>query len=361
MEDRPLPPPLLPEACRAIRRAESSHTHRRRLPAPPWRQLAAAMWAVAAVWAGALRPAAAQLAPPDLTRLRPAAALTPEQAPMSHRAQAAMIAVPAGRYPIGRDDAAPDQRPAHRVELQAFRIDRTEVTNGAFAEFLNQLGLRVEGPFPAGGLPADAGGDAALLREQRHGVHNQYPFIALNDENARIGHDGTRFVVAAGFGLHPVAEATWAGARAYCVWRGARLPTEAEWEAAARGADGRRYPWGEAPPDASRAYVNRDPDATAPAGSLPAGASPFGVLDLSGSLAEWTSSLKRPYPYDAADGREDPAAPGERVTRGGDYQYDNRPDTLTASHRNGFSNEPSQGHRQIGVRCAADGAPTRSP
>ncbi|MBB3808563.1 formylglycine-generating enzyme family protein [Pseudochelatococcus contaminans] len=302
----------------------------------------------------ALSNASAQLVPPDFSTLRPAKAPTAANAPVSVKAQADMIAIPAGTYPIGRDDAAADQKPAHAVALKAFRVDRTEVTNAAFAEYLNLLGLRVSGPFAGGKLAENAGEDATLLREQRWGVHNQYPIIALNDENARIGHDGNRFVSAAGFEDHPVAETTWAGARAYCNWRGARLPTEAEWEAAARGTDGRRYPWGNELPDATRAYVNRNPDATAPIGSLPAGASPFGALDMAGSVAEWTSTLKRPYPYNAADGREAPDTPGERVTRGGDYQYDNNAEKLSASHRNGFSNKPSQGHRQIGIRCAAD-------
>lgn len=302
----------------------------------------------------ALSDAAAQLAPPDFSALRPATAPTAANAPLSLKARAEMITIPAGAYTIGRNDAAADQRPAHSVRLDAFRIDRTEVTNAAFVEYLNLLGIRVKGPFAGGELTDGMGEDAGLLREQRWGFHNQYPIIALNDENARIGHDGTRFVPARGFEDHPVAETTWAGARAYCAWRGGRLPTEAEWEAAARGSDGRRYPWGEELPDATRAHVNRNPDATAPAGSLPAGASPFGVLDMAGSVAEWTSTLKRPYPYDVADGREAPGTPGERVTRGGDYQYDNDAEKLSASHRNGFSNEPSQGHRQIGIRCAAD-------
>lgn len=299
-------------------------------------------------------PAHAHQAPPDFNRSRPAAAITAEHAPLSFRAQAGMIDVPAGTWTLGRDDAAADQKPAHRVTLAAFRIDRTEVTNSAFAEYLTLLGLRLARPFVAGAATADAGEDVPLLREGPYGTHTRYPVIALNDENAKIGYDGRRFVASPGYENRPVAETTWAGARAYCEWRGARLPTEAEWEAAARGTDARRYPWGNEPPDATRAWVNRDSDATAVVGRLPAVASPFGVLDMAGSVAEWTSSLKRPYPYVASDGRENRDTAGERVTRGGDYQYDNRAETLTASHRNGFSNEPSQGHRQIGVRCATD-------
>ncbi|MDX1527219.1 MAG: SUMF1/EgtB/PvdO family nonheme iron enzyme, partial [Gammaproteobacteria bacterium] len=76
------------------------------------------------------------------------------------------------------------------------------------------------------------------------------------------------------------------------------------------------------------------------------------ILDLSGSLAEWTASLYRPYPYDAADGREDIFASGERVTRGGDYVFDTDADQLTGYFRSGFSRAPQNGHRHIGFRCA---------
>ncbi len=289
---------------------------------------------------------------PDHTRL-PARALSAAGAPLSYRDGQAMIAISAGQYPIGNDDGPADQRPAHTVTLSAFQIDRHEVRNGAFAEFLNALGLTLAGPVAPGRADRLTGTDLDLLREGPYGDTRFYPLIALNDENARIDYRDGRFVPQAGFADRPVAETTWAGAAAYCAWRGARLPTEAEWEAAARGPDGRLYPWGDEPPDATRAYVNADADVLAPVGSLPAGASPFGVLDMAGSLAEWTSTLKQPYPYAPHDGREDPGKPGERVTRGGDYQYDNDAQTLRATHRNGFSNEPSQGHRQIGVRCAS--------
>ena len=118
-------------------------------------------------------------------------------------------------------------------------------------------------------------------------------------------------------------------------------------------ADARRYPWGNASPDRTRVFVSGRTGVTHPVGGRPAGASPSGALDMSGSLAEWTSSLMRPYPYDADDGREAPDRSGERVTRGGDYLYDAEPATLTATHRNGFSNAPERGHRHIGFRCAA--------
>ncbi len=291
-------------------------------------------------------------APPEFSSLA-ADHPTAETSPLSLAAQGAMLPVPAGVYPIGHDGAAEASRPAHRVRLSAFAIDRTEVTNAAFAEFLNALSLDPRGVAGAGRVGPDhvAPGLYPLIAEGPSGS-GRYPLIALDDAEARIGVARGRFVPVAGFEDHPVTETTWAGARAYCRWRGARLPSEAEWEAAARGPGGRLYPWGDAPPDASRAFVSKRTGDTAPVGGRPAGASPFGVLDLSGSLAEWTSTLRRPYPYDAGDGREDPRAPGERVTRGGDYRFDTQPERLTAVHRAGFSNAPERGHRHIGFRCA---------
>jgi gamma-glutamyl hercynylcysteine S-oxide synthase len=299
-------------------------------------------------------PASAD-APPAFQEL---AARSPLQAtaPQSFAAAAGMVTVPEGTWTIGRDDAARDQRPAHAVTLRAFRIDSTEVTNAAFAEYLNALSLEVGADFAAGeaatvGLSPEI---LALLAEGPEGS-GAYPIIALDDPQARIGVSGGRFVPSRGYADHPVTETTWAGARAYCLWRGADLPSEAQWEAAARGADDRLYPWGDAAPDRSRAFVSNRTGETAAVGGRPEGAGPFGTLDMAGSLAEWTLSLKQAYPYDGRDGREDPSLPGERVTRGGDYLYDAEPETLTVSHRNGFSSAPERGHRHIGFRCAAVG------
>ena len=292
--------------------------------------------------------------PPDYTQLG-AARAAPDNAPHSIRANDAMIPVEAGTYTMGRDNGPASEAPAHPVRLQGFRIDRTEVTNAAFAEYLNALAIPVATPFEGGSATRDhlSGESAALLMEEQRGS-GLYPIIALDDPQARISYSNGAFRPTPGYEDHPVTETTWAGARAYCAWRGARLPTEAEWEAAARGADGRLYPWGNTAPDQSRAFVSGQTGVTAEVGSRPAGATAGGALDMSGSLAEWTSSLKRPYPYDPADGREAPDRPGERVTRGGDYIYDAGSATLTATHRDGFSNAPGRGHRHIGFRCAAD-------
>lgn len=115
----------------------------------------------------------------------------------------------------------------------------------------------------------------------------------------------------------PVTNITWFEARDYCVKRGARLPTEAEWEYAARGPDSLIYPWGN---EFDSSKVVSDPSsASSPAyiGSIPEGASWVGALDMSGNVSEWTNSLSKPYPYKADDGREDSNASGTRINRGG--------------------------------------------
>jgi len=270
-----------------------------------------------------------------------------------------MVRIPGGTYPIGTERGRQDEQPAHRVTLERFWIDRYEVTNAEFVRFLEAVladpsrDIRLVGSAAPGAADARVirGADAVLLMEDTR-AHDRRTLVALNDAESRIGVKDGRLVVQPGFELHPVNEVTWYGARAFCAWRGARLPTEAEWEAAARGREGRVYPWGDEPPTPERAVFGRGSNETEPVGGRPAGATPEGVHDLAGNLAEWTSTLHRPYPYRSDDGREDPDAPGERVTRGGDHVFDSTPEKLRATFRAGFSRAVAVGHRHIGFRCA---------
>ncbi|MFB6300757.1 MAG: formylglycine-generating enzyme family protein [Halobacteriales archaeon] len=263
-----------------------------------------------------------------------------------------MIRIEGGTYTIGSDTGPNDAQPAHEVSLPPFAIDKYEVTNGQFATFLNTLDIDPVGDAPPGGITEDdlRPTDVDRLIEGAEG-QEQRPLIALDDENARIGITDGRFVVQSGYADHPVNEVTWYGAQRYARLRGVRLPTEVEWEAAARGTTGRLYPWGDAEPTQERAVFGQGSGETAPVGSHPKGATPTGIHDMAGNVSEWTLSLYRPYPYDADDGREDPTVNGERVTRGGAHVFFDA-EELRAYYRMGFSREVDRGHRHIGFRCA---------
>jgi formylglycine-generating enzyme required for sulfatase activity len=235
-----------------------------------------------------------------------------------------MVRVPAGAFTMGTDDGPADERPAHSVTLRAFEIDRLPVKNAQFALFLERRG-------------------AAHADGRR--------YFDWDDSDARIHRAGERWRADAGFADHPVIEASWLGAAEYCRSVGKRLPTEAEWEKAARGTDARRYPWGSEAPDASRARFGGRYGDIEPVGSRPAGASPYGALDMAGNVWQWVSSAYRPYPYRADDGREDPAAGPARGTRGGSHDFG--PEALRASERGRtVSRGPAAGHHNIGFRCA---------
>jgi formylglycine-generating enzyme required for sulfatase activity len=237
-----------------------------------------------------------------------------------------MIAVPAGPFTMGSDDGPADERPAHRVTLPAFFIDRHPVTNAGYAEFLNAAGT--------------------------HNTRGERLFD-LDDPDARVQRSSGKWVAHPGHENHPVVEVTWAGARDYCARLGKRLPSEAEWEKAARGTDGRRYPWGNAPPDRSRARFAARFNEMGPVDGFAAGASPYGVQDMAGNAWEWVSSAYRPYPYAAGDGREDLEAGPVRGTRGGGH--DSPPTEITTTQRGrALSRNPASGHHNIGFRCARD-------
>ncbi|MEQ8193697.1 MAG: SUMF1/EgtB/PvdO family nonheme iron enzyme [Rhodospirillales bacterium] len=236
-----------------------------------------------------------------------------------------MIKIPGGTFTMGRDDGPADEKPAHAVSIKMFLLDKTPVTNRRFAVFLNATGGKTN--------------------------EKNYRLYDHDDDDARIHRVNDTFRADAGFEEHPVVEASWFGARNYCKWAGKRLPTEAEWEFAARGKEGRTYPWGNDEPDATRARYGAGWGMTIPVGSLPRGATPEGVLDMAGNTHEWVGSLYWKYPYRANDGRENPDSMAPRGTRGGGH--DDSPNFLRSTYRGEFvSRNPRAGHRNIGFRCA---------
>lgn len=173
------------------------------------------------------------------------------------------------------------------------------------------------------------------------------------------GYKGSQ-TASPGKDSHPVTNVSWDDAVAFTKWatqvvgRVVRLPTEAEWEKAARGADGRKYPWGNEAPDRTRCNFHNNVKDTTPVGKYsPRGDSPYGLADMSGSVWEWTASLYRSYPYVADDGREDAASRDPRVLRGGSFYFSAR--GVRSARRVNYN--PNHRHDHNGFRVVASPIP----
>ena len=226
--------------------------------------------------------------------------------------RASMVLIPAGQFTMGRDDTVPDEQPTHRVSLDAFYIDRYEVTVAHYAKFLESEDS--EPPF--------------LWQEARRGH---------NDEKPVLGVD-------------------WHDAAAYCRWVGKRLSTEAEWEKAARGPDGRIYPWGNDPPTHDHANFGHEKTkgyaALATVGSFEMGKSPYGVYDLAGNIWEWVADRydEHYYQHSPEQNPRGPTTGPLRALRGG--AWNSAPTVLASANRN--ANVPSARRSDVGFRCAQD-------
>ncbi|MFZ6027494.1 MAG: SUMF1/EgtB/PvdO family nonheme iron enzyme [Chloroflexota bacterium] len=243
-----------------------------------------------------------------------------------------LVYVPAGEFVLGSrpEDvgADADEFPQRTIYLDAFWIDQTEVTNAMYAAFLNETG-------------GHATGSSAWLNAIKEAV--------------QIVKDGERWQPRKGLESHPAVEVTWYGAAAYCAWAGRRLPTEAEWEKAARGTHGHIYPWGSEIDCTKALYGNCAVSFTFPVGSLPDGASPYGALDMAGNVWEWVADWYAVDTY-ANMPQANPTGPESgtaRVVRGGSFDYNakhNRP----ADRRN---DGPENSSYDYGFRCAVSATP----
>jgi formylglycine-generating enzyme required for sulfatase activity len=244
---------------------------------------------------------------------------TPPEKPPAPVVPEGMVAVAAGSYTIGRDDADPLEKPQHKVDLPAFVLDRTEVTNAAYKKFMDATGHKAPTNWTSKGFPE--------------------------------GRDNS-----------PVTGVTWQDAADYAAWAGKRLPTEAEWEAAARGADGRIYPWGNdyrsgianigSEPDDITA--DQYPSGIKDVGRYPQGASPVGALDMIGNAWEWAADVFDLYPGGITSipkDIKDRMKPGltYRVIRGGAYDGNKKNDATYRGLLDG-----SQAYPKVGFRCAKD-------
>ncbi len=235
-----------------------------------------------------------------------------------------LLFVPAGEFIMGNDSNV-NEKPAHQVFLAAYWIDQTEVTNAQYAKCVS-------------------------VKE------------CTQPSSSLFGNSK--------FENFPVVSLVWDQARSYCEWVGRRLPTEAEWEKAARGTDGQIYPWGNSEPSNNFLNVSNATVITR-VGSYPNGASPYGALDMSSNAWEWVSSLYKAYPYDANDGREEMLSVDSRVIRGvteGFYEgkpvFDwvrrwYYPETYYERARSSkrAKDAPSIYNEHLGFRCVMDATP----
>jgi len=237
---------------------------------------------------------------------------------------APMLVIPEGEFLMGSNDGAANERPEHKVWLKSYAIDQYEVTISLYAKFLESA---------------------------KHG-----PPPTWDDEAVTSA------------GNRPAVGLTWPDAEAYCKWAGKRLPTEAEWEKAARGTDGRRYPWGHMQPFVDIANYNRgvwvsDAITLVPVtsglegmsvrhGTKEGGKSPYGLFHMAGNAAEWVADWydREYYQKSPARNPTGPSAGEKRVIRGGSWA--DVPMGIRTTMR--ISAEPEFQDRTIGVRCEMD-------
>jgi formylglycine-generating enzyme required for sulfatase activity len=227
------------------------------------------------------------------------------------------VAIPGGTFTMGTDEGAPEEGPPHEVTLSPYEIWRTEVTVAQYVECVEA------GACPAASETVEWRGVTPQKRETYSALCNI----------TREGREN-----------HPLNCVDWETAKTFCEWKGGRLPTEAEWELAARGTDGRMYPWGSEPPTVERLnacdegcrelaeQLGREWEAlfegrdgfsdTAPVGSYPAGASPYGLLDVSGNVWEWVHDRAGRYSRRAATNPTGPNGGRDHITRGGAWDDD---------------------------------------
>ena len=250
-----------------------------------------------------------------------------------------MITIPAGDFFMGSDMGRDDEIPIHKVYLDEFAIDKYEVTNAQYADFLNSA--KADGIISAGssGVSKEGHQLISLIDMYSDGWNLMCP----------IDFSNGKFVVNSLEANTPVRFVTWYGAKAYADFYGQRFPTEAEWEKAARGTDKREFPWGDTEPTRWDCNFKDLIGHAVMAGSYsPLGRSPYGCCDMAGNVWEWCSSLYRAYPYDATDGRENLISSEYRIIRGGSWVTHS--ETLRCTAR--CYCEPYTLDPYFGFRCA---------
>ena len=250
-----------------------------------------------------------------------------------------MVHIPAGEFIMGSDIGNEDELPAHTVVLDEYWIDKYEVTNAQYADFLNDA--KAKGEITSGLTYVKKNGKFLMYQIpiQRDGHNVGCPISYINQKYIVDRHEANT----------PARFVTWYGALAYAQFYDKRLPTEAEWEKAARGTNAYAYPWGDSEPTQWDCNYNENLGYLTIVGNYsPLGESPYGCADMAGSVWEWCNSLYKMYPYNKDDGREDLSQEGYRVLRGG--SWDGPVMTIRSALRS--YNETEFQHPSFGFRCA---------
>jgi eukaryotic-like serine/threonine-protein kinase len=223
-----------------------------------------------------------------------------------------MLYIPAGDFIMGANKTSTNASPEHTVSLDAYWIDQTEVTNGMYAKCVN---------------------DGICKAPENNASHNRESYF--NDSK---------------YADFPVIFVNWYEADAYCKWAGRELPTEAQWEKAARGTDGRIYPWGEEVPNNDLLKFNYDQGDTVKVGSYPAGASTYGALDMAGNVWEWVSDFYQADYYKNSPVKNPlgPVYGYEKAARGGSWEDDIS--LVRSIYRKGFPTIYTSNN--LGFRCS---------
>ena len=229
-----------------------------------------------------------------------------------------MVFIAGGTFVMGSNNGDPTYQPEHQVTVADFYIDCWPITNLEYKMFVDATG---------------------------HPVPNYH--VSWCDTERYNWDPGTKNFPE-GKGDHPVVLVTWDDAMAYAAWAGKRLLTEAEWERAARGLNGRRYPWGNEFNATCCNCLESGLKETSPVGAFSLGGNtPEGVVDMVGNVWEWTNTLYRPYPYQPDDGRESRQAAGFRVLRGTSFIND-----ANVAHCLSRLDGDFQFFNNVGFRCA---------
>lgn len=233
-----------------------------------------------------------------------------------------------------------DAQPQRTIYLDAFWIDKTEVTNAQFSKFVDETGYSTT---------AERTDDYSYVQDL-----NLRDFVYVGDANWQHPQGGNSSII--GQDNRAVTQVSWQDAYAYCEWAGKRLPTEAEWEKAARGEDGRLFPWGDSPPDAGDLNFDFSPGTIVSVGRYSYGASPYGGLDMSGNVWEWVADYyTEDYYRDALDTNPQGPSNGEgRVMRGGSWASEYDPYLLFVTTFYRLWNYDYISSDVLGFRCASN-------